>query len=93
MGYRNDPIMFEKIKKTIDDSIEHLNPFEEMDSDTGPVLPEHVDQFIKDKKANEEHKKKEDEMIKAWKDEIKLKKGEKQHEIRTESRNTRRKQS
>ena len=83
MGYRNDPIMFEKIKKTIDDSIEHLNPFEEMDSDRGSILTEHVDQFLKDKKANEEHKKneeqkkKEDEMIKAWKDEIKLKKGEK----------------
>ena len=92
MGYGNDPIMFEKIKKTIDDSIEHLNPFEEMDSDRGSILPEHVDQFLKDKR-NIEHKKKEDEMIKAWKDEIKLKKGEKQHEIRTESRNTRRKQS
>ena len=75
MGYGNGPIMFENIKKTIDDSMDHLNPFEEMDSNTGPVLPEHVDQFIKDKKANEEHKKKEDQMVKNWQDEIEINKG------------------
>ena len=75
MGYGNGSIMFENIKKTIDDSMDHLNPFEEMDSDTGSMLPEHVDQFIKDKKANEEHKKKEDEMVKNWQEEIEINKG------------------
>ena len=72
MGYGNGPIMFENIKKTIDDSIDNLNPFEEMDSGTGSILPEHVDQFIKDKKANDEHKKKED---KTWKEEMEINKG------------------
>jgi hypothetical protein len=71
MGYGNGSVMFEKIDK----ALEHLNPFEEISSDTGPVLPEHVDQFIKDKR-NIEHKKKEDEMIKNWKDEIAMNKGE-----------------
>ena len=61
--------------KIFDDSINHLNPFEEMDSDTGSMLPEHVDQFIKDKKANEEHKKKEDEMVKNWQEEMEINKG------------------
>ena len=75
MGYGNGPIMFENIKKTIDDSMDHLNPFEEMDSDSGSILPEHVDQFIKDKK-DIEHKKKEDEMVKNWQDEIEINKGE-----------------
>jgi len=74
MGYRNGPIMFENIKKTIDDSIDHLNPFEEVSSDSGSILPDHVNQFIKDKK-NIEHKKKEDEMIKNWQDEIAMNKG------------------
>ena len=61
--------------KAFDDMMNHLNPFEEMDSDTGSMLPEHVDQFIKDKKANEEHKKKEDAMIKNWQEEIEINKG------------------
>jgi len=61
--------------KIFDDSINHLNPFEEMDSDTGSMLPEHVDQFIKDKKANDEHKKKEDEMVKNWQEEMEINKG------------------
>ena len=61
--------------KTFDDMISHLNPFEEMDSDTGSMLPEHVEQFIKDKKANEEHKRKEDAMIKNWQEEIEINKG------------------
>tara|TARA_R110000744_G_scaffold255858_1_gene371341 strand:+ start:58 stop:303 length:246 start_codon:yes stop_codon:yes gene_type:complete len=51
-----------------------LNPFEEISTDTGPVLPEHVDQFLKDKK-DIEHKKKEDQMVKNWKDEIEINKG------------------
>ena len=71
MGYGNGSIMFEKIDK----ALEHINPFEEVSSDTGSILPEHVDQFIKDKK-NIEHKKKEDEMIKNWKDEIAMNKRE-----------------
>jgi hypothetical protein len=74
MGYGNGSVMFENIKKTIDDSMEHINPFEEMDSDTGSILPEHVDQFLKDKK-DIEHKKKEDEMVKNWQDEIEINKG------------------
>ena len=60
--------------KTFDDIINHLNPFEEMESDTGSILPEHVDQFLKDKK-NIEHKKKEDQMVKNWQEEIKINKG------------------
>jgi len=75
MGYGNGSIMFENIKKTIDDSMDNLNPFEEVSSDTGSILPEHVDQFIKDKKANEEHKKKEDEMVKNWQEEMEINKG------------------
>ena len=70
MGYGNGSIMFEKIDK----ALEHLNPFEEVDSDSGSILPDHVNQFIKDKK-NIEHKKKEDEMIKNWQDEIAMNKG------------------
>ena len=62
--------MFEKIDK----ALEHLNPFEEMDSDTGSIMPEHVDKFLKDKR-NIEHKKKEDQMVKNWKDEIAMNKG------------------
>ena len=61
--------------KTFDDMISHLNPFEEMDSDVGSINPEHVEQFIKDKKANDEHKKKENEMVKNWQDEIAMNKG------------------
>jgi len=76
MGHGNGPIMFENIKKTIDDSMDHLNPFEEVSSDSGPILPEHVDQFIKDKR-NIEHKKKEDQMVKNWQEEIEINKGEK----------------
>jgi len=62
--------MFEKIDK----ALEHLNPFEEISTDTGSVIPEHVEKFLKDKR-NIEHKKKEDEMIKTWKDEIAMNKG------------------
>jgi len=64
--------MFEKIDK----ALEHLNPFEEMSSDSGSMLPQHVDKFLKDKR-NMEHKKKEDEMVKNWQDEIAMNKGEK----------------
>ena len=65
--------MFDNIKKEIDEAINHLNPFEEISSGGGSILPEHVKKFIADKKATQ----KEQEMIDNWKDEIKLKKGEK----------------
>ena len=74
MGHGNGSIMFENIKKTIDDSMDNLNPFEEVSSDSGSIMPEHVEKFLKDKR-NTEHKKKEDEMIKTWKDEIAMNKG------------------
>ena len=75
MGHGNGSIMFENIKKTIDDSMNHLNPFEEISSDVGSIIPGHVEQFLKDKKANGEHKKKEDQMVKNWQDEIEINKG------------------
>ena len=74
MGYGNGSIMFENIKKTIDDSMDHLNPFEEISTDTGSIIPEHVDKFLKDKR-DIEHKKKEDQMVKNWQDEIEINKG------------------
>tara|TARA_R110002074_G_scaffold326870_1_gene497369 strand:+ start:72 stop:302 length:231 start_codon:yes stop_codon:yes gene_type:complete len=58
--------MFDDIKKEIDDALNHLNPFEEISTDTGSILPEHVKKFIADKKATQ----KEQEMIRVWKDEI-----------------------
>jgi len=64
--------MFEKIDK----ALEHINPFEEVSSDSGSIMPEHVEKFLKDKR-DIEHKKKEDEMIKNWQDEIAMNKGEK----------------
>ena len=68
--------MFNDIKKEIDDTLNHMNPFENISSDgyTGNnILPSHVKKFIADKKATQ----KEQEMIDNWKDEIKLKQGEK----------------
>ena len=65
--------MFDDIKKEIDDTLNHLNPFEEISSNGGSVLPQHVKRFIADKKATQ----KEQEMIDNWEDEIKLNKGEK----------------
>ena len=70
MGYGNGSIMFEKIDK----ALEHLNPFEEISTDTGSIIPEHVDEFLKDKR-NIEHKKKEDQMVKNWQEEIEINKG------------------
>ena len=66
-------IMFDDIKKEIDNTLEHINPFEEISSGSGSILPEHVKKFIADKKATQ----KEQEMIDNWEDEIKLNKGEK----------------
>ena len=53
-----------------------MQPFEYICSDGylgSNILPDHVKKFIADKKATQ----KEQEMIDTWKDEIKLKKGEK----------------
>jgi len=61
--------MFDDIKKEIDDTLNHMNPFENICSDgyTGKnILPSHVKKFIADKKATQ----KEQEMIRVWKDEI-----------------------
>ena len=63
--------MFDDIKKEIDDTLNHMNPFEEISSDGGSILPEHVKKFIADKKATQ----KEQEMIDNWEDEIKINKG------------------
>jgi hypothetical protein len=65
--------MFDDIKKEIDDTLNHMNPFEEISTDTGSMLPEHVKKFIADKKATQ----KEQELVDNWEDEIKLNKGEK----------------
>ena len=62
--------------KKIDKELEHMQPFEYICSDGylgSNILPDHVKKFIADKKATQ----KEQEMIDTWKDEIKLKKGEK----------------
>jgi len=62
--------------KKIDKELEHMQPFEYICSDGyigSNILPDHVKKFITDKKATQ----KEQEMIDTWKDEIKLKKGEK----------------
>ena len=65
-----------KMFKKIDKELEHMQPFEYICSDGyigSNILPDHVKKFIADKKATQ----KEQEMIDTWKDEIKLKKGEK----------------
>jgi len=62
--------------KKIDKELEHMQPFEYICSDGfigSNILPDHVKKFIADKKATQ----KEQEMIDNWKDEIKLKQGEK----------------
>ena len=62
--------------KKIDKQLEHIQPFEYICSDGyvgSNILPDHVKKFIADKKATQ----KEQEMIDNWKDEIKLKQGEK----------------
>jgi len=64
--------VFKKIEK----ELEHIQPFEYICSDGyvgSNILPDHVKKFIADKKATQ----KEQEMIDTWKDEIKLKQGEK----------------
>jgi len=68
--------MFDDIKKEIDDTLDHLNPFENICSDGyvgNNILANHVTKFIADKKATQ----KEQELVDNYKDEIKLKQGEK----------------
>jgi hypothetical protein len=68
--------MFDDIKKELEDTLDHLNPFENICSDgyTGNnILPSHVKKFIADKKATQ----KEQELVDNYIDEIKLKQGEK----------------
>ena len=63
-----------KLSNTFND----LNPFRQVSTTSDDsMLAKNVKEFIDDKKANEEHKRKEQEMIDNWKDEIKLNKGEK----------------
>ena len=69
-------------KKVYGDNVElnntfkDLNPFRQISTNNNDsMLAKNVKEFIDDKKANEEHKKKEDEMIKNWKDEIEINKG------------------
>ena len=62
----------------LSNTFKDLNPFRQISTTSDDsMLANNVKEFIDDKKANEDHKKKEDEMIKNWKDEIKLKQGEK----------------
>ena len=61
----------------LSNTFKDLNPFRQVSTaNDDSMLAKNVKEFIDDKKANEEHKRKEDEMIKNWKDEIKLNKGE-----------------
>ena len=67
--------MFKKLHK----ELEHMQPFEYICSDGfigSNILPDHVKKFIADKKATQ----KEQDLIDNWKDEIKLKQGEKKHD-------------
>ena len=69
-------------KKVYGDNVElsntfkDLNPFRQVSTtNDDSMLAKNVKEFIDDKKANEEHKKKEDEMVKNWQDEIAMNKG------------------
>ena len=69
-------------KKVYGDNVElnntfnDLNPFRQVSTtNDDSMLAKNVKEFIDDKKANEEHKKKEDQMVKNWKDEIAMNKG------------------
>ena len=60
----------------LNNTFNDLNPFRQVSTtNDDSMLAKNVKEFIDDKKANEEHKKKEDEMIKTWKDEIAINKG------------------
>ena len=55
-------------------TFEDLNPYQQINTNDDSMLAKNVKEFIDDKK-NMEHKKKEDEMIRNWQDEIKINKG------------------
>jgi len=60
----------------LNNTFNDLNPFRQISTTSDDsMLAKNVKEFIDDKKANEEHKKKEDEMIKNWQEEIKINKG------------------
>ena len=60
----------------LSNTFKDLNPFRQVSTaNDDSMLANNVKEFIDDKKANEEHKKKEDEMIKNWQDEIAMNKG------------------
>ena len=58
------------LNTTFDD----LNPYQQINTNDDSMLAKNVKEFIDDKK-NMEHKKKEDEMVKNWQDEIEINKG------------------
>ena len=62
-------------KVDLNTTFDDLNPYKQISTNDDSILPNNVKEFIDNKKANEEHKKKEDEMIKTWKDEIAMNKG------------------
>ena len=69
-------------KKVYGDNVElnntfnDLNPFRQVSTtNDDSMLAKNVKKFIDDKKANIEHKKKEDAMIKNWQEEIEINKG------------------
>jgi len=55
-------------------TFEDLNPYQQINTNDDSMLAKNVKEFIDDKK-NMEHKKKEDEMIRNWQDEIEINKG------------------
>ena len=60
----------------LNNTFNDLNPFRQVSTtNDDSMLAKNVKEFIDDKKANEEHKKKEDQMVKNWKDEIAMNKG------------------
>ena len=69
-------------KKVYGDNVElnntfkDLNPFRQISTtNDDSMLAKNVKKFIDDKKANIEHKKKEDQMVKNWQEEIEINKG------------------
>jgi hypothetical protein len=60
----------------LNNTFNDLNPFRQVSTtNDDSMLAKNVKEFIDDKKANEEHKKKEDAMIKNWQEEIEINKG------------------
>ena len=55
-------------------TFEDLNPYKQISTNDDSMLAKNVKEFLKDKR-NIEHKKKKDEMVKNWKEEIEINKG------------------